>query len=225
MEVRAVIKLVAFDLDGTIGDTIPLCIRTFKMAVEPYTGHELSEEDIIQTFGLSEEGMIKQVIANENWKAALNSFYAIYKENHTQCPRPFEGIMELIKELKNKSIPTILITGKGKVSCDITLQQFAMERCFDRVETGSSEKNRKSEAIRNILDSYNLHPYEMVYIGDAVSDITACNKLGVRCLSAAWAVAPVTARQLKKYNEGNVFESVELLRKFVTNNLFSIQEV
>lgn len=24
------IKLVAFDLDGTIGDTIPLCIRAFK---------------------------------------------------------------------------------------------------------------------------------------------------------------------------------------------------
>ena len=48
------IKLVAFDLDGTIGDTIPMCITAFKKAVEPFTQHELSNEEIIQTFGLNE---------------------------------------------------------------------------------------------------------------------------------------------------------------------------
>ena len=30
------IKLVAFDLDGTIADTIPMCIEAFKQAVSPY---------------------------------------------------------------------------------------------------------------------------------------------------------------------------------------------
>ena len=29
------IKLVAFDLDGTIADTLPLCIKAFRMAVQP----------------------------------------------------------------------------------------------------------------------------------------------------------------------------------------------
>ena len=52
------IKALAFDLDGTIGDTIPLCIRAFKKAVTPYIGHELSDDDVIQTFGLNEQGMI-----------------------------------------------------------------------------------------------------------------------------------------------------------------------
>lgn len=34
------IKLVAFDLDGTIGDTIPMCLKALKKAVTPYVTHE-----------------------------------------------------------------------------------------------------------------------------------------------------------------------------------------
>ena len=45
------IKLVAFDLDGTIADTLPLCIKAFGMAVQPYISQTLSEDDIIKTFG------------------------------------------------------------------------------------------------------------------------------------------------------------------------------
>ena len=44
------IKLIAFDLDGTIADTIPMCIKAFKLTVEFYTDHELSEDEIVQTF-------------------------------------------------------------------------------------------------------------------------------------------------------------------------------
>lgn len=220
------IKLVAFDLDGTIGDTIPMCIKTFKMAVEPYTKHKLSDEEIIQTFGLNEEGMIKQVIDSENdFEIALNDFYKIYKKMHTLCPIPFDGIRELVTDLKNNSIIVTLITGKGTKSCEITLQQFGMKQSFDRIETGSPEKNRKSEAIKNILDNYHLHPNEMVYIGDAVSDITECNKAGVRCLSAAWGASPATVHQLEEYNRDNIFYSIESLRHFLIKHIFSTQKI
>ena len=48
------IKLVAFDLDGTIGDTIPMCLKALKKAVTPYdTLNDVSENDILETFGLN----------------------------------------------------------------------------------------------------------------------------------------------------------------------------
>lgn len=222
MEGRTVIKLVAFDLDGTVGDTIPLCINAFKTAVEPYIEYQLSEKDIIQTFGLDEEGMIKQIITNDDWETALNDFYTIYNEMHTLCPRPFKGIIELINELKSKSITVALITGKGKKSCDITLRQFAMNKCFDKIETGSPVKNRKSEAIKGLLDNYDLHPNEIVYVGDAVSDITECHKAGIRCLSAAWGVTSSMAiQELEKYNQENIFYSIKSLQAFLITGLFS----
>ncbi|MDH6310997.1 phosphoglycolate phosphatase [Dysgonomonas sp. PFB1-18] len=219
------IKLVAFDLDGTIGDTIPLCIKAFKMAVKPYTQHELSEEDIIQAFGLDEEGMIKQIVPGNNWEAALNDFYTIYKKMHVLCPQPFDGIIELINELKNRHIPVALITGKGKISCDITLQQFGMEQFFDRIETGSAERNRKSEAIKHLLNNYNLHLNEMVYVGDAISDVVECKRVGITCLSAVWAASSMTINQLEQQNQGCVFYSVSSLRKFLTKNLSSTQHI
>ncbi|MDR2919923.1 MAG: HAD family hydrolase [Tannerella sp.] len=219
------IKLVAFDLDGTIGDTIPICIESFWMAVEPYVETFLSEEDILKTFGLNEEGMIRQIITNDNWENALDDFYAIYKKMHVLCPQPFEGITELIKELKDNSATVALITGKGKKSCDITLQQFKIERLFDRIETGSAQRNRKSEAIKNLLNSYNLHSNEMVYVGDTISDIVECKKAGIKCLSVTWGALPMTIHQLEQHNQGNIFYSITSLREFLMKNLFSIQQI
>lgn len=44
------IKTVIFDLDGTIANTLPLCIAAFRKSVEPYLNAGLSDEDIIATF-------------------------------------------------------------------------------------------------------------------------------------------------------------------------------
>ena len=151
------IKLVAFDLDGTIGDTIPLCIRAFKKAVTPYIGHELSDDDVIQTFGLNEQGMIGSIIDTPHKERALEDFYTIYKNLHEQmCPRPFPGIRELITDLKQSGIIVALITGKGSKSCDITLQQFDMNTLFDKVLTGNAERNIKADSLKWLLQSYHL---------------------------------------------------------------------
>ena len=99
------IKLVAFDLDGTIGDTLPMCIQAFKEATQPYAGRELSDEEVVQTFGLNEEGMIRCVVDEAYQQQALHDFYLIYKTLHkTMCPEPFEGIRELITLLKQNGI-------------------------------------------------------------------------------------------------------------------------
>ena len=83
------IKLIAFDLDGTIGETVPMCIRAFEKAVSPYAGRTLSEREITQTFGLNEVGMIKMV-AGEKWQEALHDFYPVYEKMHEECPEPYE---------------------------------------------------------------------------------------------------------------------------------------
>ena len=208
------IKLVAFDLDGTIADTIPMCIEAFKIAVTPYFSKELSEDDIVKTFGLNEKGMIKQVVS-EDWEKALIDFYSIYEQMHTICLQPFVGIRELITDLKEKSIITPLITGKGQRSCNITLHHFEMETLFDTIYVGSPERNNKVESMVKLMANYNIQPTEMVYVGDEFSDIIACRKVGVRCLSAAWEASLSKMEKLEKENQGYVFSSVESLRSFL----------
>lgn len=210
------IKLVAFDLDGTIGNTLPMCIQAFKKATQPYVGRELSDEEVVQTFGLNEEGMINYVVDKAYRQQALRDFYVIYEALHkTMCPKPFEGIDELIALLKQKGIIVVLITGKGINSCDITLQQFNMKDSFVKVITGNAERNIKSEALKRFLCDYHLAAYEIVYVGDALSDIVECRKANVMCLSAAWDIPRSKAIALENSNPKHVFYSIPSLSEYL----------
>lgn len=207
------IKLVAFDLDGTIGETIPMCIKAFEEAVSPYAGHTLSEREITQTFGLNETGMIKMV-AGDQWQRALHDFYPIYEKMHAECPAPYEGICEVIKTLQDKGVLVALITGKGERSCRITLEQFGMQDLFCSIKTGAEDRPNKAEAIRELLDAYHLEPDEFYYVGDTVSDAAACARAGVVCLSAAWA-ATADISALKEANPSHVFFNIRDLLHFL----------
>ncbi len=208
------IKLIAFDLDGTIGDTVPMCIRAFEKAVSPYAGHILSKREITQTFGLNEVGMIKKV-AGEKWREALHNFYPVYEKMHEECPAPYEGIRELIETLQKAGVLIALITGKGDKSCRITLEQFGMWNLFCSIKTGKEDRPNKAEAIGELLHDYHLEKDEFYYIGDAVSDVAACRKAGVTCLSAAWATTADT-RKLEKVNPSKVFSSIKELTLFLS---------
>lgn len=153
------IKLIAFDLDGTIGDTVPMCIRAFEKAVSPYAGHTLSEREITQTFGLNEVGMIKKV-AGEKWREALHDFYPVYEKMHQSCPAPYEGIRELIETLQKAGVLIALITGKGDKSCRITLEQFGMRDLFCSIKTGAEDRPNKAEAIEELLHDFRLNKDE-----------------------------------------------------------------
>lgn len=207
------IKLIAFDLDGTIGETVPMCIRAFEQAVSPYAGHTLSEREITQTFGLNEVGMIK-VVAGEKWREALHDFYPVYEQMHDECPEPYQGICELIHTLKAAGILVALITGKGEKSCRITLEKFGMRDLFCCVKTGAEDRPNKAEAIEELLDAYQVAKDEFYYIGDAVSDVTACKKAGVPCLSAAWGTT-ADISGLEEANPSKVFLSIEDLAHFL----------
>ena len=78
------IKMVGFDLDGTICDSIPMCIEAFAEAAAPYAGHELTEKEIISTFGLNETGMIKAVVKN-GWEEARSEERRVGKECLDWC--------------------------------------------------------------------------------------------------------------------------------------------
>lgn len=204
------IRLVAFDLDGTLGDTLPLCLAAFKKALEPYLGRIPDDAEIARTFGLNEEGMMR-IIVGERWQEALDYFYALYAEMHPMCPSPFPGVRGILQSLQQRGTGLALITGKGDVCCDITLACFGMSGIFDFVATGSPERNTKADALRRLLASSHLAADEVIYVGDTVSDVTACREVGVRCLSAAWSSICEPAA-LEKANAGNVAYSVEQLR-------------
>ena len=97
------IKLTAFDLDGTLGNTLPMCLKAFRASITPYLARELSYEEIASTFGLNEAGMMKKIVGDK-WEPALQDFHKLYKKIHHTCPAPYDGIPALIQYLKANGV-------------------------------------------------------------------------------------------------------------------------
>ena len=209
------IKMAAFDLDGTIADTIPMCIKAFRESVSPYCGQTLTDEEIVRTFGLNETGMVKAVVKND-WENALRDFYEKYKTLHGRVDSPFPGIYELLSYLKESKIFTAVITGKGKKSCDLSLEILGLKRFFDEVLYGSEIKPNKTENINFLVKKYSVSKSDFYYVGDTAQDIAACKCAGVTCLSAAWQKFS-HSDILEKENKDLVFYSVKALQKYFSS--------
>src|SRR3954470_5003696 len=181
------IKAVIFDLDGTLANTLPLCIQAFRQSVEPLINRSVSDGEIIATFGPSEEGTI-MALAPDYYDKGVTDYLHYYKSLHHQCPAPFEGIKELLLQLQNKSVRIAMVTGKGKHCTDISLQHFELTSFFEVIETGSPSGPRKAEGIQLIIDNFiDIKKNEIIYVGDAPGDIIASRKVGVQVIAAAWA--------------------------------------
>lgn len=177
------IRAVIFDFDGTIGNTLPLCIAAFRRAIEPLAGKQLPDEEIVATFGPSEEGTIR-ILAPHAYEQGLADYLNCYRELHDMCPSPFDGIPELLEWLRARGIIIALVTGKGRRSCSISLEQYGIARFFDLVETGSPEGPCKPEGIRAVLDRFLLKPEEAIYVGDTASDVASARSAGVPAVAA-----------------------------------------
>jgi HAD superfamily hydrolase (TIGR01549 family) len=208
------IKAMIFDLDGTIGNTIPLCIKAFRKSIESFMSKSISDEEIIATFGPSEEGTIKALIP-EHYEEGIKRYLYYYQDFHNECSKPFDGIVEVIRKLKRKGILVAMVTGKGRKSVDITLEQFGMADLFEWIETGSVIGNRKCEGITFAIERFNIKPEEAYYIGDAPSDIIAARDAGVGIFSAAWADR-VCLEDLKSLKPDKLFRTIKEFDEFVS---------
>ena len=201
------IKGIIFDLDGTLADTLPLCIQAFRASVQPLIRRAVSDEEIIATFGPSEEGTI-MALAPDHYDAGIAAYLQHYAALHGLCPVPFEGIAEILETLKQKGVALAMVTGKGKHSTAISLKQFSLGDYFSLIETGSPLGPRKAQGIQAVLDSWpGMDTQEVIYVGDAPSDITASREAGVPVVAAAWA-ATADAEKLRSMNPDVLFYSI-----------------
>lgn len=181
------IKAIIFDLDGTLANTLPLCIQAFRQSIEPLIQRSVSDEEIVATFGPSEEGTI-MALAPGHYEKGVEDYLNFYESLHGMCSTPFNGIEALLQTLKNKDVSIAMVTGKGKHSTNISLNYFGLTNYFEMIETGSVKGPRKTEGIQNVIDYFRpITVNEMIYVGDAPGDIIASRQVGIAVIAAAWA--------------------------------------
>ncbi|HWU37536.1 MAG TPA: HAD family hydrolase [Candidatus Acidoferrum sp.] len=211
---------VIFDLDGTLGDTLPVCFTAFRLAMTGFSQRRFTDEEIIALFGASEEGIIRRLVPDK-WQACLKVYLEAYAEEFAKCARLFPGIETALRLLKKRGVALAIVTGKGSESAAISLRHLGLVGFFDIVEIGSPEGSVKPLAIKRVLAKWGAAPDRVAYVGDAPTDIEAAREAGVIPLGAAWA-ATSNSDILGALSPLETFRSIEDFTRWVEKNVESL---
>ena len=207
------LKVAAFDFDGTLADSVDFCLAVFDKVFAKYMGENApSREEIYQNFGMNEPGVLRYFMGRTVLEAEAE-FIRLHRELHPQmCPALFAGIRELLLFLKEKHVELVLLTGRGCDTAAISLEYLGIKEFFSLCYFGAPEKNDKTGQLLHLCQTRQLKKEELVYVGDALSDAQASARAGIKCFSAAWAKSARIA-ELEKTNPGLVFKSVRDLQE------------
>jgi phosphoglycolate phosphatase/pyrophosphatase PpaX len=179
------LRALIFDFDGTLADTLPICIGAFQGAMRQHAGRHMSAAEVAALFGPSEEGMFREILPDAV-EPAMASYLSEYERLHASCTAPFDGLADLLDLLAERKVQLGVVTGKGAHSAAISLRAIGLARRFDRVETGSPLGSVKPEAIRRLLAEWRIPPSASGYVGDSPFDVRAAREAGVVAVAAAW---------------------------------------
>lgn len=179
------IAAVIWDVDGTLADTIPVCVDALATAISSHGGPDLSAAEIIGRFGPTEEGLLRNELG-DRWVDAMETFLHEYERGHDGAALVFTEVRDLILALAEAGVPMAVVTGKGPRSAAITLDLIGLGDAFEHVAAGSMDGPIKSTEIRRIVGVWGLDPARVAYVGDAPSDVTEARAAGVIAVGAAW---------------------------------------
>jgi phosphoglycolate phosphatase/pyrophosphatase PpaX len=198
---------VIFDLDGTLGDTLPVCFEAFRVVFSEFLDVHYDDHEIRAMFGPTEDGILAARIPGHDGRP-MERYLEVYGGAHHLAPTLFPGMPELLDRLRDGGVPMAVVTGKGLRSAVVSLRHWGIQDRFHPVEAGSDTGNVKARNMQRVLDVWGVEPSSVVSVGDVVSDIEAARAVGIVPVAAAWA-STADAGELAAARPDAVFERVE----------------
>ncbi|MGM9929522.1 MAG: HAD family hydrolase [Bacillus sp. (in: firmicutes)] len=182
------LKAIIFDFDGTVADSLPICIHAFKSVFKEFDQKDYTTEDIIGMFGPPEAALISNNLLSDKKEEAVERYYEIYVKEHNQWVDNNEEIKNMLKQLRKQGYLLGLVTGKSRRGLDYSLKALGMDQLFDVELAGDEVAQPKphSEGVQKALDLLGVKNTEAVYIGDSDFDIQAARGAGVSSIGVHW---------------------------------------
>lgn len=199
-------KLVIFDFDGTLVDTIIDAARCFNKAlayfgfktypVEQYGSIVGGNLDVIFAKLLD-----KQYQTEENLSKLKAKYREIYSSDEKPNTKPFDGILNVLEELTQAGIFIAINTNKAQVLVDALCAKVFPTIKFTAIYGYSDGKPSKPDpyAVDEIIKICNVNKSETIYVGDGLTDIKTANNAGINCVLVTWGQGNVS--EIQKENK------------------------
>jgi phosphoglycolate phosphatase len=189
------IKLIIFDLDGTLVNSAADITNALNYAIAPYGFEQLTVERTISLVG---EGITRLIEKLVSQKAAdlkyvvLKRFLEYYSEHLTDLTAPYPGVTEALEMLGGYR--KAVISNKREDLSRRLLENLALSGYFDVIWGSDSvpEKKPSPAPVIEMLKKISCGPDEAVMVGDSNYDIEAGRAAGVRTVAVSYGYRHVS---------------------------------
>lgn len=186
--------IIIFDLDGTLINTIDDLGQACNHALAAcgYPTHRI--EDYPRLVGNGVNKLIERALPEQHRNEATvlrlrEHFVPFYDQHNCDFTRPYEGIPELLKTLKEQGHFLAVASNKYQSATEKIVAQL-FPSIFDIVlgEREGIARKPNPQIVYDILDSQLVSPNsgDILYIGDSLVDAETAKAAGVRFAACTW---------------------------------------
>ncbi|MFD2176998.1 phosphoglycolate phosphatase [Veronia pacifica] len=185
------IRYIAFDLDGTLVDSVPDLAEALRMMLADLELHTVSNEQVKCWIGNGAEIMVKRALSqsieidsglsDELYQRARERFDFHYANNGHDRTEIFPKVKETLTSLKDKGFMLGLVTNKPYQFVPELLEDLALDHFFSDVIGGGTLATNKPdpEGLHSLRDKHGLRNEHMMMVGDSRNDIQAAKNAGI----------------------------------------------
>ncbi len=209
------IRLVIFDLDGTLVDAYPAIVESFNFTMRKMRLPLVDKLTIRRAVGWGDANLLKPFTGEGVLKKAL----AVYRKHHavalSKKTRFLPGAKQLILGLKKRGYQLALASNRPTKFSHIILEHLRIKEYFDYILCGDKVKRAKPypDIIRQVLKKFSLKPAEALYVGDMGVDILAGKRARVK--TVAVVTGSNTKKELKKLKPHYIIKSISGINKIL----------
>ena len=213
-------KLVIFDLDGTLLDTIADLAESANYALKQldYPTHPV---DAIRTFvgnginKLLERALPAHEQTEENIMRMRSHFVPYYDIHNADLSTPYPGIVSLLEDLQAKGILIAVASNKYQEATVKLVKQYFPNIDFVEILGQREGINVKPDPsiVFDILQKANLSKENVLYVGDSGVDMQTAINAGVDAVGVTWGFRP--RAELESFRPMGLIDKAEDLLGFI----------
>jgi phosphoglycolate phosphatase len=185
-------RLVVFDLDGTLIDSEALIVATVGEAFRA-VGEAVPEEQAIRAIsGITARDAMAILAPGADAarvEVLLESYVAHYQRRTASAREPmFDGALAALDRLQAAPGTILAVaTGKGYPGAVTLLEHHGIVGRFNSIETPTHNRGKPDpQMIRTAMDKAGADAAHTIMIGDTVHDMRMAKAAGVGAIGVAW---------------------------------------
>jgi phosphoglycolate phosphatase len=197
------IKLVIFDLDGTLIDSRLDLVHSVNAALR-HIGRPALPDDVIASYVgdgapiLIQRALGGEAVADEIVRQGLQFFLSYYREHKLDHTTVYDGVKQALAKIQRASngAPRRLavLSNKPVVPSRAIIEALGLSPFFTQIYGGNSFATKKPdpEGARKLLEEYAVRPEEAAIVGDSHVDIETGHNAGLWTIGVTYGFAPHT---------------------------------